>query len=367
MAGAGRGRHTGLDENGFATFGMRQFTCPKVPDSSVKQRRNAAEADAHATAGRKEHARVFTCVEESRSRLGADARATALEGDSATILLVRPDDWWAEALDLKAITEPGCRPLRLERLDEPTGPANPRVPFRPIRYQLDELGHCDLTIDPGVTLDEAEAIMLSESTQFVAEDERSRRPGTVHDDDVIEVVQVTPDHAHYRRDATPAAHKQRLPRARFREDEATGGLIQVHHQTRSSPMYEEVADPASRDRLHRDRQDSVRVWRRGYRIGSPEPNSVHIHAQSDPLPRAMAGPTRAGPEHHRYCVPGLWMDLHDSGAERGTRTKRVKEFQVVRRYQRRGNHRRQADGSTAELGDGHVSIMMTPPHERMTG
>src|SRR5689334_25055998 len=83
FAGARRGGHTGLDED--ARLGLGDLAGTQVSDGARLERRDAAEADAHAAPGGHEYAGLLADVQQRRGAVRVDGLAGGAERDLAAV------------------------------------------------------------------------------------------------------------------------------------------------------------------------------------------------------------------------------------------------------------------------------------------
>ncbi len=122
-----------------------------------------------------------------------------------------------------------ARPVGLQVVEHRGRPAAPRLPIAPVGHEVVEIGGCELAVAVGVPLDQAQPALGVEPAQLGPEDDVVRRRRGVHDHDVVELVQVRPEHPHHRGDAGAGRDEEGLA-AMGAEDEVAGGLVELEQR-----------------------------------------------------------------------------------------------------------------------------------------
>src|ERR1035437_234094 len=132
-ARAGGGRHAGLDED--AVLGRRggDLAVAQVSHGAFAQRRDAAEADAHAAAGRHQDAGLFAGVQQRGGSVGLEGDPAPGEGDGSA--LTGGQHRGAKPLGVELFGDSRCVPVLLCVIQKPGRSARPGLTLRPVGDQ----------------------------------------------------------------------------------------------------------------------------------------------------------------------------------------------------------------------------------------
>ncbi len=303
-------------------------TRAQVADRAGQQRDDAAEADAHAAAGREQDARGLAGVEQGGGD-GVDGAVAAGVGDGSAG--ARRHDPRGEALGGQR--QSGRAPVLLEGVQQAGGPARPRGPGAPVRDEVVELGGPQQAVGVGVPLEEGQP---GHAAQLRAEQDVVAGERAVQQDDVGQrpALGQLAEHPHDGREAAAGGHHEHLRGQGVGQHEVARGLVEPQDVAGADRPGEVVRDDAVRDRLHGDPDRAVGPGRTGEGVRAAVPDAVDADADPDPLAGAVPGPAAAGLQHERGGAGGLAPHVDDAGPEVDRAVEGVDQAEVVGREQR---------------------------------
>src|SRR5882757_5574796 len=169
VAGAGRGRHTGLDEHAVAGRRGGEVAAAQVAHRSLAQRGDATEADSHPAARGHEHAGGLAGVEQRGHAVDLDDGAGS--GKRNLPAFAGDQDVRAEPFGVQPRGLTGRVEVLFQRVEQTGGPACPGLAFGEVGHELLERRGVEQTVGVGVQLNEPDVPGRGKPAEFGTEDD----------------------------------------------------------------------------------------------------------------------------------------------------------------------------------------------------